>query len=201
MPTILLSGFEPFAAQPTNPSQQIIETLAADPQQFLLGDIMLETVILSVIDQQAEEHLIGAVDTFQPDAVICLGETSRPAIACESLFINQKNYRIADNAGQVIADSPVIEDGPADYATTLPTDAIQQAIIATGIAAEVSANAGTFLCNQVAYALLHAVTVDDRSTIPAGFIHVPRFDSEEDLQTYCNAIATAITIVACECNT
>jgi pyroglutamyl-peptidase len=46
------------------------------------------------------------------------------------------------------------------------------AVRAAGVPAEQSLSAGTYLCNQVLYALLHHLTVNGQS-IPAGFIHVP----------------------------
>lgn len=74
--------------------------------------------------------------------------------------------------------------GPAAYFTTLPLKAMQQAILEAGVPAELSLTAGAFLCNQVAYLLLHHLaTQPGIGSIPAGFIHLPRLPEQAaDLQ-------------------
>jgi pyroglutamyl-peptidase len=68
-------------------------------------------------------------------------------------------------------DVPVVPDGPAAYFTTLPVKACVAAIRAAGVPASVSHTAGTYVCNQVFYGLMHLL-----STMPdvrGGFVHVP----------------------------
>ena len=47
------------------------------------------------------------------------------------------------------------------------------ALTAEGIPAAISNTAGTYLCNDISYTTLHALARRGRSTIPAGFIHLP----------------------------
>lgn len=51
--------------------------------------------------------------------------------------------------------------------------AIETALLADGIPARISSTAGTFLCNACLYTLLDLLEEAGRSTVPAGFIHVP----------------------------
>jgi pyrrolidone-carboxylate peptidase len=54
-------------------------------------------------------------------------------------------------------DTPVVVGGPAAYFSSLPIKAMLQALQKAGVAAEVSQTAGTFVCNHVFYALMHAL--------------------------------------------
>jgi hypothetical protein len=59
--------------------------------------------------------------------------------------------------------------GPLAFRSTLPVDEIAAALEAEGIPAEVSRDAGGFLCNHVFYVLMQ--TLDPKRI--GGFIHVP----------------------------
>jgi pyroglutamyl-peptidase len=84
--------------------------------------------------------------------------------------INLRHARIADNAGNQPQDEPVAADGPAAYFATVPVRQMTQAMENAGIAAAVSYSAGTFVCNDTLYALLHHYS---ETPVRAGFVHVP----------------------------
>ena len=82
--------------------------------------------------------------------------------------------RIADNAGAQPIDTPVVAGAPAAYFSTLPIKAMQAEMNWTGIPAEVSQTAGTFVCNHVFYGLMHRLaTGRGLKGTRGGFIHVP----------------------------
>jgi pyroglutamyl-peptidase len=119
------------------------------------------------------EKLIQAVEENKPGAVICMGEArGRVAINIERVAINLTDYRIEDNAGNLIQDQPIIQDGPSAYFCTLPVRKITEAFQEAGVPAVLSLSAGAFLCNQVIYTLLHHLDKNNLA-IPAGFIHLP----------------------------
>jgi pyrrolidone-carboxylate peptidase len=63
-----------------------------------IAGIELRTAILPVDRVRGPEALIRAVQQFQPDAVLCLGEASRRmAISIERVAINLLDFRIADD--------------------------------------------------------------------------------------------------------
>jgi len=166
---LLLAGFEPFGGSAVNPSEQVVRALA---QESLPG-IALHTAILPVDRVNGPATLIRAVQEYQPDAVLCLGEApGRTAISIERVAINLMDYRIADNAGNQAQDEPIVPDGPAAYFVTLPVRAMLEAIRAANVPAELSLSAGAFLCNQVLYTLLHHLALNSPG-IRAGFAHVP----------------------------
>jgi len=166
---LLLTGFEPFGGSRINPSEQIVRALEREN----LGAIKLATAILPVDRVHGPAALVRAYQEHQPDAVLCLGEASRRmAISIERVAINLMDYRIADNAGNQIVDEPIVRDAPAAYFVTLPVRAMLNAVRACGVPAELSLSAGTFLCNQITFALLHYLAQNNLQT-PAGFVHLP----------------------------
>ena len=62
-------------------------------------------------------------------------------------------------------------DGPVAYRSSLPVDAIVEALRARGIPAAASRDAGGFLCNHVFYVLMRALA--ERTGVRGGFVHVP----------------------------
>lgn len=166
---LLLTGFEPFGGQSINPSQRVVETLATRT----LPSVDLHTAILPVDHERGPAALLAAYESTRPDAVICLGEAGRRThISIERVAINLLDDRLPDNAGRQIVDEPIVVDGPAAYFCTLPVLAIHAAVRASGVPAELSLSAGTFLCNQVTYTLLHRLATSQQSCV-AGFIHLP----------------------------
>ena len=169
---ILLTGFEPFDGSPTNPSQAVVQRLAACPP----AGIDLHTAILPVDHVRGPQELLRALERSRPEAVVCLGEAGgRAAVSLERVAVNLIDDSIPDNAGERWVDCPVVAGGPAAYLITLPVKAMLQAILAAGTPAELSLSAGTFLCNQIAYILLHHLA---GQSIPAGFIHLPRLPEQ-----------------------
>jgi pyroglutamyl-peptidase len=104
--------------------------------------------------------------------VLALGLAgSRSAISLERVAVNLIDARIADNAGAQPVDVAVAADGPAAYFTGLPVKALCAALLADGHPAELSHSAGSFVCNQVFYGLMHALAA--RPGVAGGFIHLP----------------------------
>lgn len=165
----LVTGFEPFGQSSINPSEQVVQRLAA--MQF--EDFAVATAVLPVHRHLGPQTLLNHVQQLQPDAVICLGEAGgRTAVSIERVAVNLLDFGIADNNGLVVQDEPIVADGPAAYFATLPVRALQQAVLAAGIPTELSLSAGAFLCNQVMYELLHFLA-GQQLAIPAGFVHLP----------------------------
>ena len=172
MPTVLLTGFEPFGGDATNPSGDAVNLVADEwnePQTLVAA-------ILPVTFHDARMRLLELIDEHRPDVVIATGLAGgRPGVSIERVAINLLDARIPDNAGDQPVDVPSTPRGPDAYFATLPVKAVTSAIADAGIAASVSHTAGTFVCNHVMYTALHfSGEPGDRR---AGFIHVP-YDSE-----------------------
>lgn len=170
---LLLSGFEPFGGSKINPSEQVVYRLA---EKGIEG-VELVTVILPVERFAGPDTLIRSYISAQPDAVLCLGESGGPALAVERIAINVLDFLISDNGGHLITDKPIVADGPAAYLATLPVRTLVNSLNEQGIPAQVSNSAGTFLCNQVMYEMLHYIHKHHLAT-PAGFLHLPQLPQQ-----------------------
>ncbi|MCF7687769.1 MAG: pyroglutamyl-peptidase I [Cephaloticoccus sp.] len=168
MKKILLTGFEPFGGARINPTESIARQLHG----MVIGGHEVVGLVLPCVFGQSIRVLRRHIRAVQPVMVICLGQAGgRGAITPERVAINVDDARIADNAGAQPIDRPVVRGGPAAYFSTLPIKAMVSRLQAEGIAASVSASAGTFVCNHVFYGLMHALR--DQAAIRGGFIHVP----------------------------
>jgi pyroglutamyl-peptidase len=166
---ILLTGFEPFAGEATNPSWTAAR-LAAD--RLAAQGHEAVAVELPCVFAQAAGVLAAAVEQYQPRLVLCAGQAGgRPAISLERVAVNIIDARIPDNAGHQPIDAPVRPGGPAAYFTTLPIKAALKAMTEAGIPAAISQTAGTYVCNALFYGLMDLLA--SRSGITGGFVHVP----------------------------
>ncbi|WP_435300100.1 pyroglutamyl-peptidase I [Timonella sp. A28] len=165
---ILLTGFEPFAGASRNPSQEAVELVA---QSFTADNAELHTAVLAVEFAQAQEQLAELIEHIDPTIIVCVGVAGgRSAITPERVAINLADARIPDNSGAAPIDQPIVENAPAAYFTTLPVKKAVTEMNAQGIPASLSYTAGTYVCNAVMYAILHATAGTETR---AGFLHVP----------------------------
>lgn len=166
MKKLLMTGFDPFGGERVNPSWEAVSRL---PQQ--IGEYQLTKLQIPTVFGKAAQAVLARAEELHPDAIVCVGQAGgRSAVTPEQVAINLRYAKIADNAGQQPQDMPVAPDGPAAYFATVPVRAMEQAILAAGLPGAVSYSAGTFVCNDLLYSLLHAC---QGTGILAGFIHVP----------------------------
>jgi pyroglutamyl-peptidase len=166
---ILLTGFEPFGGQPTNPSWA-----AAVSARDLLrkAGLAVEAVELPCVFGEAGTVLRRALDELAPELVVCLGQAGgRERISLERVAINCDDAPIPDNAGNQPVDQAVVPGGPAAYFTSLPVKAALLAVEEAGVPADVSQTAGTYVCNHTFYTLMHELAA--RQGVRGGFVHVP----------------------------
>ena len=171
LPCVLLTGFDAFGGQALNPSSLAVHALRG---RRIAGHRVVTAELPTAFDS-APARLRALIETHRPALVVCVGQAGgRAAISLERVAINLIDARIADNALAQPVDEPVVPGAPAAYFSTLPLKAMLAALQRDGLAAEVSQTAGTFVCNQVFYALMHALaTRRGRGRVRGGFIHVP----------------------------
>ncbi len=171
-PCCLVTGFEPFDGDAVNPSWQIAQAL--DGQR--LRGVRVQALQLPCTFAGSLPALRAALRRHRPRLVLALGQAGRAAISLERVAINIIDARIPDNAGVQPIDAPVRAGAPAAYFGTLPIKAMLAALQREGIAAEVSQSAGTFVCNQVFFGLMHALR--RRPGVRGGFVHVPMLPAQ-----------------------
>ncbi len=165
---ILITGFNPFGGESTNPAFEAVKLLPETIKEAQIIKLEIPTEF-----KRAGKVLQDGIETNKPDVVVCIGQAGgRSAITPEKVAINLMDGRIPDNAGYQPVDTPVREDGPTAYFTSLPVKAMVETIREAGIPAFLSYSAGTYVCNFLMYELLYLID-HHYPIIKGGFIHVP----------------------------
>ncbi|HUW52910.1 MAG TPA: pyroglutamyl-peptidase I [Rhodanobacter sp.] len=168
LPRILLTGFDPFGGEVINPSWETVRALHGRR----IGGHRVVARLLPTEFAGSLRALKAALRETAPTIVLGVGQAGgRRQLSIERVAINLQDARIPDNAGAQPVDEPVIAGGPAAYFSTLPIKAMLAALHAHGLPAEISQSAGTYVCNHIAYAMLHLAS--KRRGMRAGFIHIP----------------------------
>jgi len=171
---ILLTGFDPFGGEETNPALESVKKLNG----VHVGDYVIVSKELPTVFNDSITRLKEYVKELEPALIICVGQAGgRPDVTIERIAINVNDARIADNKGQQPIDTAVVEGGPAAYWSTLPIKAIVKAMRENGVPASVSQTAGTFVCNHIFYGLMHLLA-QAGNKIRGGFIHIPFLPSQ-----------------------
>lgn len=165
---ILFTGFDPFGGEQINPAFEAIRLLP----ETIAGAEVIKVEIPTVFGKGAEV-MLEAVRKHRPDYVIAVGQAGgRAAVTPEFVGINYCDARIPDNEQNQPLGEPVVAGGENAYFTKLPVKAMVEKMRAAGIPAAVSYTAGTYVCNDVMYRLLHYIHTG-QPELAGGFIHVP----------------------------
>ena len=165
---VLVTGFDPFGGEKTNPSWDICTQLPRE-----IAGLRVETCRIPCEFRRSIEVVAEAIERHRPALVVCIGQAGgRAHLSLERVAINVDDARIADNSGARPVDEPIAPNGPPAYFATLPVKAMAAAIRAAGVPAEISNSAGTYVCNHLMYGVLHYLAESGHKA-RAGFIHVP----------------------------
>ncbi|MBP3667305.1 MAG: pyroglutamyl-peptidase I [Clostridia bacterium] len=166
MKRILVTGFDPFGGQPVNPAREAVLRLPKTVGGYEITKLEIPTVF-----GLAAETALQAAEELRPHAILCVGQAGgRSAVTPEVVAINLREASIPDNAGNIPVNTPVVENAPAAYFATLPVRDMVQAVKERGIPCALSYTAGTFVCNDLLYTLLHHYRDTD---VKVGFVHIP----------------------------
>lgn len=168
MMEVIVTGFEPFGTLSTNPSWEAVQALPTHISGCAVRKLLLPTVFgrcFAPLQQAIEQH--------HPAAVLCVGVAQlRNHLTPERVAINLRDTKVPDNEGYHPTDEPIIEDAPTAFFSSLPVKAMVKAMQESHLPAKISNSAGTYVCNEVLYRLLHFTQAHSPQTL-AGFIHVP----------------------------
>lgn len=163
---LLITGFDAFGGQQINPSWEAVKLLPDTVGVYTLFKLQIPTVFGA-----AAQTVLKEAASCRPDVILCIGQAGgRTAVTPERIAVNLRDAAIADNAGSAPEELPVEPDGPAAYFSTVPVKAMAKAVTNAGFPGAVSNTAGTFVCNDTLYTLLHYYA---GSAVQVGFIHVP----------------------------
>jgi len=165
---ILVTGFDPFGGDQTNPSIEAVKRLPDE----IKGAKIIKLEIPTVFGKSAEV-VEAAMEKENPDYVVHIGQAGgRYGITPERVAINIDDARIHDNEGNQPIDQVIQPNGENAYFSQLPIKAMVTYMKKIGLPASVSNTAGTFVCNHIMYQSLHLTHTKFPNT-KAGFIHVP----------------------------
>ena len=194
MKKLLITGFEPFGGEKINPSWEAVKLL---PET--IGGFELTKIEVPVVFEKAAETVLSKAEETKPEAVICVGQAGgRTGITPEMVAINLRFASIPDNEGNQPKDVPCIEGGENAYFSTLPVRKMTSAISEAGIPCSVSCSAGTYVCNDLIYHVLHHYKETETK---ACFIHVPFIPEQTEdkpnlpLETIAKALEIAIEAI------
>ncbi|MCD7756281.1 MAG: pyroglutamyl-peptidase I [Firmicutes bacterium] len=183
---LLITGFDPFGGASVNPAWAAVAQLPEQVGEYVLCKLEIPTAF-----SEAAEAVLERAREFCPDAIVCVGQAGgRDAVTPERIAVNIRDARIPDNRGFRPEGARICPEGPAAYFATVPVDAMAAAIRAAGVPARVSNTAGTYVCNDVLYTLLHRFAGTDTRV---GFLHVPYLPEQGDPSLPLEAIVRALT--------
>ncbi len=161
---ILVTGFEPFGQDAENASGMVVERL----RDHSWGEnLYVVTATLPVTWAGSVPALLEAIETHRPHAVVALGEAGgRAVVTPERRARNLGHGRISDNDDAARPPSP-LDDGPDWLESRIDPESLIKVIRSVNVPAEISNDAGAFLCNAVYRALLN------ETDLPGTFVHVP----------------------------
>ncbi len=166
MKKLLITGFDPFGGESCNPAWEAVKLLPDT-----VGDYMLCKLEIPTVFGIAAQTVLHAAEKGHPHTILCIGQAGgRTNVTPERIAVNIRDASIKDNAGNQPKGETVDPHGPAAYFSTLPVADMAAAIEKVGLPAAVSNSAGTFVCNDTLYALLHHYA---GTSVRVGFIHVP----------------------------
>jgi pyrrolidone-carboxylate peptidase len=167
-PIVLLGYFDPFGKAPFNSAERVANLLfekTKDHPDFELRLCRLNTVFDKSF-YQIERCLVELPQA--PAMVLGLGE-SNCNLKIETLGRNLDKTKGADNEGNERNNTPIITNGPKEIGFNYPLPQMFCALNADARArVQVSNNAGSFVCNNLAYQFAEKYV----DTV-FGFIHVP----------------------------
>ena len=167
---VLITGFQPFPADETHGNVSGEAVLAMKPANLHGAKVM--RLVMPVEYDRAAAEVTDAIARCHPDVVISFGQGGGE-IALEHTAYNLQDTGevsggVPDNRGIVRAATPIDPEAAAERATLLPLDKIEAALVALGETPAQSTDPGRYICNNVMFADVGAMTGKR-----AGFIHLP----------------------------
>lgn len=181
---LLLTGFGSFSGLSFNPSADLIKDLRAeilDLPKLKAKFSLRKTAILKTEYSSSLKYFRRLLRESQADVVVCFGlALGERGFRLEQFAHNRCSLKTPDACGKV-PHSPTIEAmGPKRIATTLPLPKLLLALKKNKLAARISKDAGSHLCNFIFYQLLRSAK-ELGFPEKAGFIHIPLPDQKNSL--------------------
>lgn len=193
---VAIAGFGPFPGVPKNPSGEIVRALGKQAR-FRAAGIELNTRILETAYGSTRTE-IRALLAEKPDAIVLFGVAGGAKhIRVETIARNRASILHPDHSRFTPLSNKLLQTGAPALKVRGSSIRVRAAIRSTGIAAELSRNAGSYLCNAAFYEVL-AATVGWNPPPLTFFIHVPPVGRFGSMGALIRAGAAAVWSVAHE---
>ena len=168
---ILITGFGPFPGAPFNPTQPLVHRLVR-LRRPAFGDVELSSHIFPVTYKAVDRELPDALVRHRPHALLMFGLASRtPHVRIETrarnaittLWPDADHMRV--RKGSIASGADALTFGPH-------TAKLLRSALGTGINAQASRDAGSYLCNYLSWRAIEATEKDDGLALTA-FVHIP----------------------------
>lgn len=170
---ILVTAFEPFGTIKTNSSLEVVNKIISKHE--------LKKVILPVKLNTSYEILQQEIMKFNPEIIILCGQAaSRKVISIETTARNLITKKVSledevdlNNSSIIENNSSIIENNTTSYYSKFLVEEALSRLVSLNIPAELSADAGEYICNALYFKTMHY-----HQNIPSVFIHFPLFKGQ-----------------------
>lgn len=172
--TILVTGFGPFPGAPVNPTEALMRRLARLPRGAL-GRTHLATHVFPVSYRAVDRDLPALIARHRPLALVMFGLAARtPWLRLEMRARNAIGRSLRDAEGRYGRAARIAADRGEALVFPNTARALLQPLRAAGLPVRLSRNAGSYLCNYLAWrAIEHSTLRRPDAPAFAIFIHVP----------------------------
>ena len=177
---IYVTGFGPFGSVRENPTMKLIDWLRTRAEALqadgikIMGTHIVEVSASAARDSSSEIEAVMSECTG-PKCVLHLGVcVGAKKLLLECRAFNTANFSIPDVRGWVAQGEAIVDGAPKCGHTKLPVTQLLCDLHDAGVAAEVSSNPGTYICNYIYYSSLDAAS-RSKNAASVMFVHTPSF--------------------------
>jgi len=187
LPTILVTGFEPFGGEAVNASWEAAHRLDGWRQDEWIA---VAHRLPCAYDASVAEF-VRAFERLRPHLVMMTGQAARRGVICvERIARNRDSATAPDNRGVLRNEVASVAGAPEILEATAPVADVARAICETGFPARISANAGGYVCNHLYFGALNYLRAGSQET-PAVFLHLPATPEQTPPRASARRLASA----------
>jgi pyroglutamyl-peptidase len=171
--TVLITGFGPFPGAPVNPTGPLVQRLARLRRPGF-ADVRLVAHVFSTSYRAVDRDLPRLLSELAPDAILMFGlATGSRRLRVETRARNALSALISDVEGRVSVATSIASGGPAALPFPALTRRLVLAAQAARLPAQLSRDAGRYLCNYICWRAIEAAA-KPRGPRALAFVHVPK---------------------------
>ncbi len=172
MTTLLLTGFGPFPGAPFNPTGPLVKRLART-RRPALADVTRVAHVFATSYAAVDRELPKLIARHQPDAILMFGLATRAKRLRVEISARNALALLPDAGGHAAPRVKIAPGGPSARALPAPAQCLLTALHEARVPAELSRDAGRYLCNYLAWRAAEAAAKPHGPSL-ATFIHVPQ---------------------------